>query len=94
MPEFSPVGEFKLISAEELPLLVRQLGLLSDWLAFVFQTTEHDTQRVEVITNWRSRLDTIQRFKAGVGLTESRPGAVNGDNVLEQQHVWDFSSTY
>lgn len=94
MPEFSPVGEFKLISAQELPLLVRQLGLLSDWFAFVFQTTELDTQRVEVITNWRSRLDTIQRFKAGVGLAESNLGVVDGDGVLEQQHVWDFSSTY
>lgn len=94
MPEFSPVGEFKLISAQELPLLVRQLSLLSDWFAFVFQTTERDTQHVEVITNWRSRLDTIQRFKSGLGLTESHLGTANGEDVLEQQHVWDFSSTY
>ena len=94
MPEFSPVGEFKLLSAQELPLLVRQLGLLSDWLAFVFQTTEQDTQHVEVITNWRSRLDAIQRFKAGVGLTGSHLGTVNGEGILEQQRVRDFSSTY
>ena len=94
MPEFSPVGEFKLISAQELPLLVRQLSLLSDWFAFVFQTTEQDTQRVEVITNWRSRLDTIQRFKAGLGLTELHLGAASGDKILEQQHIRDFSSTY
>ncbi|KAI0255431.1 hypothetical protein BJV78DRAFT_1326174 [Lactifluus subvellereus] len=54
MTEFTPIGNFKLISAESLPLLVRQLSLLGDWFASVFQHTQADTVQVEVQTNWRA----------------------------------------
>ncbi|KAH9176208.1 hypothetical protein EDB89DRAFT_208463 [Lactarius sanguifluus] len=64
MTEFTPIGNFKLISAENLPLLVRQLSLLADWFASVFQNTQGDTVQVEVPTNWRARLQTIKRFRA------------------------------
>ncbi|KAI0297014.1 hypothetical protein B0F90DRAFT_1819566 [Multifurca ochricompacta] len=37
MAEFTPIGNFKLMSAKNLPLLVRQLSLLGDWFASVFQ---------------------------------------------------------
>ncbi|KAH9993036.1 hypothetical protein BJV77DRAFT_1060291 [Russula vinacea] len=62
MSEFTPIGNFKLISAENLPLLVRQLSLLADWFAAVFQHTQADTVQVEVQTNWRARLQAIKRF--------------------------------
>ncbi|KAH8993171.1 hypothetical protein EDB92DRAFT_1934600 [Lactarius akahatsu] len=64
MTEFTPIGNFKLISAENLPLLVRQLSLLADWFASVFQNTQGDTVQVEVPTNWRARLQAIKRFRA------------------------------
>jgi len=64
MTEFTPIGNFKLISAENLPLLVRQLSLLGDWFASVFQHTQGDTVQVEVQTNWRARLQAIKRFRA------------------------------
>ena len=64
MTEFTPIGNFKLISAENLPLLVRQLSLLADWFAEVFQHTQGDTVQVEVQTNWRARLQAIKRFRA------------------------------
>jgi tuberous sclerosis protein 2 len=64
MTEFTPIGNFKLISAENLPLLVRQLSLLADWFASVFQNTQGDTVQVEVQTNWRARLQAIKRFRA------------------------------
>jgi tuberous sclerosis protein 2 len=63
MTEFTPIGNFKLISAENLPLLVRQLSLLADWFASVFQHTQGDTVQVEVQTNWRARLQSIKRFR-------------------------------
>jgi hypothetical protein len=63
MIDFTPVGDFKLISAEKLAPFIRQLSLLADWFASIFRQTEHDTVREEVITNWRSRLQAIQRFR-------------------------------
>lgn len=63
MIDFTPIGEFKLISANKLPLLVRQLSLLADWFASIFRQTECDTVREEVTTNWRSRLQAIKRFR-------------------------------
>lgn len=66
MTEFTPVGEFKLISAENLPLLVRQLSLLADWFVSVWQHTKADTVREEMQTNWRSRLQAIKRFRSQV----------------------------
>ncbi|KAF8272710.1 hypothetical protein EI94DRAFT_1717755 [Lactarius quietus] len=63
MTEFTPIGNFKLISAENLPLLVRQLSLLADWFASVFRETQGDTVQVEVQTNWRARLQAIKRFR-------------------------------
>ena len=64
MTAFSPIGNFKLISAENLPLLVRQLSLIGDWFASVFQHTQCDTAQVELQTNWRARLQAIKRFRA------------------------------
>jgi len=63
MLEFAPVGHFKLISAENLPQFVRQLSQLADWFASVFAHTQRDTERVEMKTNWRMRLEAIRRFK-------------------------------
>lgn len=63
MIDFTPIGDFKLISAEKLPHLVRELSLLADWFASIFRHTEGDTVREEITTNWRSRLQTIQRFR-------------------------------
>ncbi|KAJ7102578.1 hypothetical protein B0H15DRAFT_936483 [Mycena belliarum] len=64
MPDFAPVGHFKLISAKNLPLLARQLSLLADWFASVFSHTQRDTQRLEITTNWHSRLNAIRRFRS------------------------------
>jgi hypothetical protein len=63
MTDFTPIGDFKLISAEKLPPFARQLSLLADLFASIFRHTEHDTVREEVITNWRYRLQAIQRFR-------------------------------
>ncbi|KAF8890619.1 hypothetical protein BD779DRAFT_1784919 [Infundibulicybe gibba] len=63
MTEFAPVGSYKLISAENLPLLVRQLSLLADWFTFVFAQTQNDTAHVEVKTNWHTRWEAIRRFQ-------------------------------
>ncbi|KZT64852.1 hypothetical protein DAEQUDRAFT_732143 [Daedalea quercina L-15889] len=95
MTEFTPVDDFKLISAENLPLLVRQLSLLSDWFVSVYQYTKNDTERTEMITNWRSRLQAIKRFRAQV-LSHS---AAPTDNISKEQGpkaqlYRDFTTTY
>ncbi|KAF8894998.1 hypothetical protein CPB84DRAFT_1848328 [Gymnopilus junonius] len=92
MTEFTPIGHFKLISAENLPLLVRQLGLLSDWFASVFRETQMDTVRVEMKTNWHSRLEAIQRFKNQ--LPHDEPLADSVDGVMGQEALRDFTTSF
>lgn len=88
MSEFTPIGNFKLISAENLPLLVRQLSLLADWFAAVFQHTQADTVQVEVQTNWRSRLQAIKRFRAQM---PPAPEPDDGEGFLLQESSRDFT---
>lgn len=94
MTEFTPIGEFKVISAENLSLLVRQLSLLSDWFASVFQTTKQDTEKIEVITNWRHRLDIIQRFKEKVAPSLQPVAPTDDGDILSQESFRDFSTSY
>jgi len=91
MTEFAPVGEFKLISAENLPLLVRQLSLLADWFASVFERTQNDTVHVEMTTNWHARLQTIRRFRKQTPVVDV-PEPVEG--VMGQEALRDFTTAY
>lgn len=91
MTEFTPVGNFKLISAENLPLLVRQLSLLSEWFAVVFQGTNQDRDRIEVPTNWRSRLQAIKRFKAQMPVNEP---VERVDGIMGQEPYRDFTIAF
>ncbi|KAK0213537.1 hypothetical protein IW262DRAFT_1409943 [Armillaria fumosa] len=86
MMEFAPVGEYRLVSAENLPLLVRQLSLLADWYASVFSKTGRDTERLEMKTNWQERLEAIGRFKDKVGDEEGM--------IMEQQAFRDFTTSF
>ncbi len=91
MSEFTPIGNFKLISAENLPLLVRQLSLLADWFAAVFQHTQADTVQVEVQTNWRARLQAIKRFCAQM---PPAPEPDDGEGFLLQESSRDFTVNF
>ncbi|KAL7278629.1 hypothetical protein ACG7TL_007630 [Trametes sanguinea] len=94
MVEFTPIGDFKLISAANLPQLIRQLSLLSDWFVAVWQNTGGDTRRDEVITNWRSRLEAIQRFRDQVLASDQEPELAIDDSLMGQQRLRDFSVAY
>ncbi|GJE99374.1 hypothetical protein PsYK624_156280 [Phanerochaete sordida] len=91
MPEFTPLGEFKLISAEKLPLLVRQLSLLTDWFVTVYQHTQNDTAQVEMVTNWRSRLQAIKRFRGQVAVPTV---AERIEGILGQEAFRDFTASF
>ncbi|KAG2356908.1 hypothetical protein BDR07DRAFT_1421969 [Suillus spraguei] len=92
MSDFTPVGDFKLISAEQLPLLVRQLSLLADYFASVFERTERDTKEVEVITNWRARLQKIMTFKREKMPPLQTGGEIEG--VIGQEAYRNFTATF
>ncbi|KAG1736216.1 hypothetical protein EDB19DRAFT_1722305 [Suillus lakei] len=92
MSDFTPVGDFKLISAEQLPLLVRQLSLLADCFASVFERTERDTKEVEVITNWRARLQKIMAFKREKMPPLQTGGEIEG--VIGQEAYRNFTATF
>ncbi|OJT12335.1 Tuberous sclerosis 2 protein -like protein [Trametes pubescens] len=94
MVEFTPIGDFKLISAANLPQLVRQLSLLSDWFIAVWQNTGGDKRRDEVITNWRSRLEAIQRFRDQTLAADQEPEPGTADSLAAQQRLCDFSAAY
>jgi len=91
MTEFTPIGHFKLISAENLPLLVRQLSLVADWYAWVFAGTQRDTVRVDLKTNWRARLDSIRRIKSQL---PSDAPSETVDDVMAQESLRDFTTSF
>jgi len=102
MIEFAPVGHYKLVSVENLPMLVRELSLLADWFAYVYSRTNQDTLRVEVRTNWQERLSAIRRFrdqqlKAGAD-TKGNGFVVEDrelkDGILAQEAFRDFTSSF
>lgn len=76
--DFTPIGGFVVISAEKLPLLVRQLSLLADRFASVFERTEGDEVEVDVITNWRQRLQAVKRFKKTMMMQEGSRASSSG----------------
>jgi len=91
MAEFTPVGEFKLISAENLSLLVRQLSLLADWFASVFEQTQCDTARIEMTTNWHARLQAIKRFQKQLPVLDMPPTI---EGIMDQETFRDFTTTF
>lgn len=93
MAEFAPVGSFKLISAEQLPLLIRQISILADWFTSVYVDTEYDMKRNEKITNWRARLRTIKNYAAQVN-GETSEYTTNTDDIMDQQQFRDFTTAY
>lgn len=92
MPEFAPIGDFKLISAENLPLLVRQLSLLADWFASVFKETKNDTERKEMRTNWQNRLQRIRMFKSTLGPGQEQPSPADG--LMGEEQFRDFTTAF
>ncbi|GLB44659.1 putative rap/ran-GAP [Lyophyllum shimeji] len=92
MTEFAPIGHFKLISAESLPIFVRLLSQLADWFASVFAHTQRDTVRLEMTTNWRRRLESIRRFKNQIPQPGEQPDPAQG--VMGQEAVRDFTTTF
>lgn len=91
MPEFTPIGDFKLISADNLPLLVRQLSHLADWFASVWQHTENDTKRIEMATNWQARLQAIRRFRKQI---PSPDVSEIVEGVMGQEALRDFTAGF
>ncbi|KXN86680.1 Tuberin [Leucoagaricus sp. SymC.cos] len=91
MTEFTPLGSFKIITAENLPLLIRQLSLLSDWFASVFAQTQRDTVRVEVKTNWSARLEAIRRFKNQLPQQEV---VESSEGIFGEEASRDFTNNY
>ncbi|OBZ74414.1 Tuberous sclerosis 2 [Grifola frondosa] len=94
MTEFTPIGDFKLISAENLPLLVRQLSLLADWFVSVWKHTENDTEKNEMTTNWRSRLQAIKRFRTQVTASDSAEVVNIEEGIMGQERHRDFTTSY
>lgn len=92
MVQFSPIGDYKIVSALSLPPLVRQLSLISDWYASIFQHTSRDTEKTELITNWRARLDAIKRFADNIPSNIQTPTPDAG--IMAQEAYRDFTANY
>lgn len=97
MPEFGPLGEFKIISAESLPAYVREVSLLADFFAPVWVHTHRDTRKAEYVTNWRSRLQTIKRLRTTLAATSQPTEDLNEDSAADltvQEKARDFTRVY
>lgn len=65
IPEFSPIGEYKLVSRRNLPILVRQIANYANSMAMRFQHTKaaSDAASAEYIDIWRTRWRAMLRLK-------------------------------
>lgn len=81
MPEFGPIGDFKLVSAESLAPLLRQVSLLADFFSEVYVATDKDTSTHEYVTNWRRRLQYINTFRTRWE-SEPQPELSDGPEVV------------
>ncbi|KAG8856912.1 Tuberous sclerosis 2-like protein [Tulasnella sp. 330] len=93
MPEFGPLGNFKLVSSDSLPAFVRQVSLLADFFAPVWIHTQRDTRTAEYVTNWRARLQTIKRYRASLPVTSDVNPSTLG-SLAAQEHARDFTRMY
>ncbi len=62
IPDFRPSGDFNLISAATLPLVIRQMSLMADHIAQVFVQADRG---VEFVSNWRRRYQLMQKYREG-----------------------------
>jgi hypothetical protein len=85
MPDFGPIGQFKIISSINLPSFVRSVSLLADWFCCIYKDTNYDTEHQEYLTNWRHRLRAIKRLKAR---------AESQDISTDSTNVYDFTTVY
>ncbi|KZT59547.1 hypothetical protein CALCODRAFT_516001 [Calocera cornea HHB12733] len=70
MPEFGPTGTVKIVSARNLPSVVRQISLLADFFTTIWTFTAGDNRRDEWVSSWRGRLQAIKRLQAHVRSTQ------------------------
>ena len=93
MVQFTPVGDFKIVSAACLPLFVRQLALVADYYASIFKDTIRDTERKDIPTNWRARLEAIKDFSNNIpSPIEVVP--IEDTGIVGQESLRDFTPWY
>lgn len=65
IPDFSPIGEYKLVSRKNLPILVRQIAHYATNMAIRFQHVQaaNDAASSEYIAIWRDRWRSMQRLR-------------------------------
>jgi hypothetical protein len=65
IPDFSPIGEAKIVSRKALPIMVRHIAHLANDLAarYTHIRDAADQDSAEYITMWRSRLRAMQRLR-------------------------------
>ncbi|WWD05551.1 hypothetical protein V865_003631 [Kwoniella europaea PYCC6329] len=68
IPDFSPVGEHKIVSKENLPVFIRHIAHLSNDLAarYTHIKDAKTPEQAEYITSWRSRLRAMNRLRASL----------------------------
>lgn len=60
VPEFGPVGQFKIISAASLPTFIRQLALIANLICKLFAEVRDGADNS---TSWRMRLMRLKQIR-------------------------------
>ncbi|GMK60024.1 hypothetical protein CspeluHIS016_0902410 [Cutaneotrichosporon spelunceum] len=91
IPDFSPVGEYKLVSRRNLPTLVRQIAHQGNSMAVRFQHVQGavDAESAEYITDWRARWRSMRRLRNMLP-TEAPPK----DSQEAEELLRDFSRNF
>ncbi|KIJ30192.1 hypothetical protein M422DRAFT_187467 [Sphaerobolus stellatus SS14] len=91
MPDFGPIGDYKLVSAANLGPFLRVVSLLADFMSEVYMATEKDTEQNEYVTSWRRRLQYINKFRERLA-NEPQPEVEEAEVGLRD--IRDFTRFY
>ncbi len=98
LPRVTPIGEFKIVSAELLPLILRHFSFLASLFASAWERTGRDSEdpkeRIPFLTNWQQRLKFItnsERYLSSQPPPNPHPPSVT---LMEREAGRDFTSAF
>jgi tuberous sclerosis 2 len=93
LPRITPIGEYKIISAEKLSMALRHFTLQASLFCKAWENTGMDGPKtVPLQTNWQARLKYIKNSESK--LPPKIPGGTQSNGAVHREGSRDFTLSY